>query len=220
MPCTIAQVKAYKPQSHSLSIGQVLSGPYTTDKARLIVQEMTDLLSLNLVEKGLMTDQLVLVIGYDTDSLKNPAAREGYAGQIVLDHYGRQIPRPSQGTENLGQWTSSTRGMVRAMLRLYDRIIQPGMLVRRVNVVAARVLPEGQARQRPAFEQMDLFTDYAAEDARRARENAAFRRERRCQEAVLSIRRRFGKNAILMGMNFQEGGTTMERNRQIGGHKA
>ena len=219
-PCTIQEIKAYKPVSHSLSIGQVLHCPYPYDKARLIVQEMTDLLSLDLVEKRIMTDQLVLVIGYDIESLNDPAIRAAYTGPVVLDHYGRALPRHAQGTENLGRWTSSTRTLLRAMLALFDRIVHPKLLVRRVNVVAARVLPEGQALQHPPFEQLDLFTDYAAEDARREQEEAAFCRERRCQEAVLGIRKRFGKNAILMGMNFQEGGTTIDRNAQIGGHKA
>lgn len=219
-PCTIPEIKAYKPVSHSLSIGQVLHCPYSYDKARLIVQEMTDLLSLDLVEKRIMTDQLVLVIGYDTTSLADPAAREAYTGPVVLDHYGRALPKHAQGTVNLGRWTSSTRMLVAAMLSIFDRVVHPSLLVRRVNVVAARVLPEKQATQRPPFEQLDLFTDYAAEDARRAAEDAALDRERRCQRAVLDIRRRFGKNAILMGMNFQEGGTTIDRNQQIGGHKA
>ena len=219
-PCTIPEIKAYKPASHSLSIGQVLHCPYPWDKARLIVQEMTDLLSLDLVDKGLLTNQLVLVIGYDTESLTDPAIRAEYAGPVVLDHYGRALPRHAQGTENLPRWTASTRTLIAAMLSIFDRIVHPKLLVRRVNVVAARVLPEKQALARPPYEQLDLFTDYATEDARREAEEAAIRRERRCQEAVLDIRRRFGKNAILMGMNFQEGGTTIDRNSQIGGHKA
>ena len=219
-PCTIAEIKAYKPVSHSLSIGQVLHCPYEHDKARLIVQEMTDLLSLDLVDKGLVTDQLVLHIGYDIESLSDPKVRQQYTGEVVLDHYGRALPRHSHGTANLPRLTASTRTLVDTMAALFDRIVDPLLLVRRVNVVAARVFPEKEALARPAMEQLDLFTDYAAEDARRAAEDAALLRERNCQRAVLDIRRRFGKNAILMGMNFQEGGTTIDRNAQIGGHKA
>jgi len=218
--CTMQDIKAYKPVSHSLSIGQVLHCPYPWDKARLIVQEMTDLLTLDLVDKGLMTDQLVLHIGYDITSLDDAQVRAQYTGAVVLDHYGRAHPRHSQGTENLPRMTSSTRQITAAMLALFDRIANPLLLVRRVNVVAARVLPEDKAAPRAPFEQLDLFTDYAAEDARREQAEAALRRERSCPRAVLEIRRRFGKNAILMGMNFQEGGTTIDRNQQIGGHKA
>ena len=219
-PCTLADIKAYKPTSHSLSIGQVLSRPYPFDQARLIVQEMADLLSLDLVEKRLLTDQLVLHIGYDAESLRDPDVRAAYTGAVVLDPYGRAMPRHAHGTANLPRMTSSTRTLVDTMAALYDRIANPTLLIRRVNVIAARVLPEDKAEQHPPFEQLDFFTDYAAADARRKAEEAALRRERSCQRAVLDIRRRFGKNAILMGMNFQEGATTMERNQQIGGHKA
>ncbi|MBQ3156866.1 MAG: DNA methylase [Clostridia bacterium] len=219
-PCTIGEIKAYQPVSHSLSTGQVLPGPYAFDKARLIVQEMTDLLTLDLVDKGLMTDQMVLVLGYDVESLADPKIRQVYTGAVVLDHYGRAVPRHAHGTANLPRMTSSTRQITETVLALYDRIADPLLLVRRINVVAARVLPEKEALQRPPFEQLDLFTDYEAAEQRRQLEDAQLARERRCQRAVLGIRRRFGKNAILMGMNFQEGGTAIERNRQIGGHKA
>ena len=219
-PCTIGEIKAYQPVSHSLSTGQVLPGPYAFDKARLIVQEMTDLLTLDLVDKGQMTDQMVLVLGYDVESLADPKIRQAYTGAVVLDHYGRAVPRHAHGTANLPRMTSSTRQITEAVLALYDRIADPLLLVRRINVVAARVLPEKEALQRPPFEQLDLFTDYEAAEQRRQIEDAQLARERRCQRAVLGIRRRFGKNAILMGMNFQEGGTAIERNRQIGGHKA
>ena len=219
-PCTIGEIKAYQPVSHSLSTGQVLPGPYAIDKARLIVQEMTDLLTLDLVDKGLMTDQMVLVLGYDVESLADPKIRQVYTGAVVLDHYGRAVPRHAHGTANLPRMTSSTRQITETVLALYDRIADPLLLVRRINVVAARVLPEKEALQRPPFEQLDLFTDYEAAEQRRQLEDAQLARERRCQRAVLGIRRRFGKNAILMGMNFQEGGTAIERNRQIGGHKA
>ncbi len=218
-PCTLQEIKSYKPASRSLSIGQVLHRPYEHGEARLIVQEMADNLSMDLVEKELMTDQLCLMIGYDVENLTDPALRAQYGGAVVEDHYGRALPRHSGGTENLPGMTSSTKGITAGFLRLFDRIANPKLLIRRVNVIAARVLREDQV-QRPAFEQMDLFTDYAREDARRLAEEAELDRERRCQKAVLSIRRRYGKNAILMGMNYQEAGTTIDRNQQIGGHKA
>ncbi len=217
--CTMREIKSYTPASHSLSIGQVLSRPYAHDEARLIVQEMTDLLSLDLVDKGLMTDQICLVLGYDVENLTDPSIRAQYAGPVVTDPYGRALPRHASGTWNLPRMTSSTRGITAAMLSLFDRIADEKLLLRRVNVIAARVLREDEVSA-PPFEQLDLFTDYALEDERRRAEEAALDRERRCQRAVLNIRRRYGKNAILMGMNFQEGGTTIERNGQIGGHKA
>lgn len=215
-PCTMAEIKAYRPTSSSMGTGQVLHCPYPFEKARLIVREMTDLLTIDLVAKRLMTDQMVLTIGYDAESLQQLPS---YTGAVVVDHYGRAIPQHAQGSVNLGRMTSSTRLITEAVLSLFDRIADPRLLVRRVNVVAGHVLPES-AIPRPAYEQLDLFTDYAAQEQLRQAEEERFRRERRCQEAILSIRRRFGKNAILMGMNLLEGGTTIDRNQQIGGHKA
>ncbi len=220
-PCTMAEIKAFTPERHSVGTGQVLHCPYPHDKARLIVREMTDLLSIDLVERRLVTDQMVLTLGYDADNLNDPGRRAAYTGPVVLDHYGRAMPKHTHGSVNLGRMTSSTRLLTEAALSIFDRIADPNLLVRRVNVVAGRVLSEESAEsQKPAFEQLDLFTDYAAREAQEQAETAAFRRERRCQEAILNIRRRFGKNAILMGMNLQEGGTTIDRNQQIGGHKA
>ncbi len=220
-PCTMAEIKQFKPVSHSVGTGQVLHCPYPCDKARLIVQEMADLLSLDLVERRLMTDQMVLTLGYDIESLTDPVRKAAYTGPVVQDHYGRAMPKHTHGSVNLGRMTSSTRLLTEAALSIFDRIADPNLLVRRVNVVAGRVLTEeAAALEKPSFEQLDLFTDYAEKEAREQTEEASFRRERRCQEAILSIRRRYGKNAILMGMNFQEGGTTIDRNQQIGGHKA
>lgn len=217
----MAEIKAFKPVSRSVGTGQVLHCPYPHDKARLIVREMTDLLSIDLVERRLMTDQMVLTLGYDVDNLTDPARRAAYTGPVVLDPYGRMMPKHTHGSVNLGRMTSSTRLLTDAALSIFDRIADPNLLIRRVNVVAGRVLTEDAAAlEKPAFEQLDLFTDYAEKEAREQAEEASFRRERRCQEAILNIRRRYGKNAILMGMNFQEGGTTIDRNQQIGGHKA
>ena len=170
--------------------------------------------------KKLVTDQLVLTIGYDIESLKDPQIRASYHGPVSVDFYGRSLPGHAHGTIHLDGFTSSTLEITRAMMELFDRIIHPALLVRRVNLVAAHIVDESAVPSAPAFEQLDLFTDYAAKDALEQEAEAASRRERSCQRAVLEIRRRFGKNAILMGMNFQEGGTTIDRNQQIGGHKA
>ena len=219
-PCTIADIKAYKPGSNSVGSGQVLHCPYTCEKAKLIVREMTDLLVLDLVDKGLVTDQMVLTIGYDRESLLDPGIREKYNGPVVTDHYGRQIPKHAQGTANLSRRTSSTRRITEAVMDLFDRIVNPDLLVRRVNLVANRVVLERDIPRETPVYQLDLFTDYDAEEKRREEENAQLQREKRRQRAVLDIRKKYGKNAILKGMNFEEGATTKDRNKQIGGHKA
>ena len=218
--CTMADIKQYRPAASSLGAGQVLHCPYSFDKARLIVKEMAEQLTLDLVEKRLVTDQLVLTIGYDIESLSNPLIAQGYKGEVSTDYYGRTAPRHAHGSAHLPQMTSSTRLITRTAVELYERITDPNLLVRRVNIVAARTLDEQTAQTAPAFEQLDLFTDYQAEDERRAREKAERERERSRQEAVLDIRRRFGKNAILKGMNLEDGATAVDRNQQIGGHRA
>ena len=210
-PCTIADIKAYRPAASSLGSGQVLCSPYPWEKARLIVREMTDLLVLDLVDKRLVTNQIALTLGYDRESLEKP-----YTGAVTVDHYGRRIPKHAHGTIPLSRWTSSTRLITDAVMALFDRIADPGLLVRRVNLVAAQVLPEHMAPS-DGPQQLDLFS---APDAQQAQDEAALIRERRRQEAVLHIRKKYGKNAILKGMNLQEGAKTIERNQQIGGHKA
>ena len=213
-PATIADIKAYRPTTNSLGSGQVLHEPYTWEKARLIVREMADLLILDLVDKGLVTDQMVLTIGYDRENLLDPQRRKAYQGEITRDPYGREIPKHAHGSVNLGRYTASTRLITDAVMELYDRITDPNLLVRRVNIVAARIIPESKAPREEG--QMDLFTDWAAKE----KEEADLEREKRRQQAVLTIRRKYGKNAILKGMNYQEGATTRDRNAQIGGHKA
>lgn len=219
-PATIAQIKAYKPETNSVSSGQVLHCPYDAEKGELIVREMTDLLVLDLVEKKLVTDQMVLTIGYDIDNLTNPEIRKNYKGQIVTDHYGRKVPKHANGSANLKRQTSSTRIITDAVMELYDRIVDPGLLIRRVTIAANHLVDETQAAAKEQFEQLDLFTDYAALERERKEEEERLSRERKLQEAMLSIKKKFGKNAILKGMNLQEGATAMERNHQIGGHKA
>ena len=214
-PCTIADIKAYRPAANSLSTGQVLQCAYTAEKGKLIVKEMTDLLVLDLVSKRLKTRQIGLYVGYDIDNLKGGVK---YAGETVEDRYGRRIPKPVTGTENLDGYTSSAREILGAVSRLYDRIVDKNLLVRRMSVVANDVLPDGGIPpEKPA--QLDLFTDYAREEEAQKKREAALEKERRAQEAALAVQNKFGKNALLKGMNFEEGATTRERNGQIGGHK-
>lgn len=220
-PCTVEAVKAYRPENNSLGSGQVLHQPYTAEKARLVLREMADLLSLDLVSKRLATNQIVVTIGYDRENLSTLAQKKQYRGEVAKDHYGREVPKHSHGTQNLERYTSSTKQIVDAATTLFDRIADKTLLVRRLNIVATHVIPEGEApKMEPGFEQLDLFTDYAAEQAKREKEDAELSRERKRQEAVLAIKKKFGKNAILKGMNLEEGATARDRNAQIGGHKA
>lgn len=219
-PCTMEDIKAYKPENNSMGSGQVLHCPYDFQKAKLIAREMTDLLVLDLVDKGLVTDQMVLTVGYDRSSLENPDIRKAYKGEVTTDHYGRKVPKHAHGTVNLGRKTSSTKLITDAVMGLYDQIVNDKLLVRRVNVTANHVVKESDKQQDETFEQMDLFTDYAALQRQREEEKAALERERKMQQAMLDIKKKYGKNAILKGMNLEEGATTRDRNNQIGGHKA
>lgn len=219
-PCTIADIKAYKPESSSIGSGQVLHCPYTADKARLVVREMADMLALDLVDKGLVTDQMVLTVGYDIENLTQDEESRSYTGQVTTDRYGRKIPKHAHGTANLGRQTSSAKLITDGVMELYDRIVDPKLLVRRLNLTANRVTAEREISQKETFEQLDLFTDYEAEQKKRREEEAVLEKERRMQQAVLSIKKKFGKNAVLKGMNLEEGSTAVDRNNQIGGHKA
>lgn len=220
-PCTVEAVKAYRPENNSISSGQVLHCPYDAEKAKLVLREMADALSLDLVEKKLVTDQIVITVGYDIENLTDPQRRERYQGEVVTDHYGRQVPKHARGTANLEGLSSSTQKILEAVSALYDRIVDKNLLVRRMNLTANHVIEEGAApKQEEVYEQLDLFTDYEAEEARKRAEAQKLERERRLQEAAISIKKRFGKNALLKGMNLQEGATARDRNSQIGGHKA
>jgi DNA polymerase V len=216
-PCTIADIKAYRPQTNSLGSGQVLQCPYSCEKTRLIVREMVDLLALDLVDKHVVTDQMVLTIGYDVENLKT---RSDYSGEVTTDRYGRKIPRHAHGSVNLGCWTSSTKKITEAVLGLFDQIADPSLLVRRVNIVANHIQDESVQAEKDNFEQLDLFTDYEALERERKAEKAELEREKKLQNAMLDIKKKFGKNAILKGMNLEEGAMTIKRNEQIGGHKA
>ncbi len=219
-PCTIADIKAYRPENNSIGAGQVLQSPYPFEKARLVVREMADLLALDLVDKGLVCDQLVLTVGYDIENLKNPELRRRYSGEITTDNYGRAVPKHAHGSENLGRYTSSSKRILQAVTTLFERVVDPLLLVRRMNLVANHVVYEAELPKENTVEQLDLFTDYAAREEREKQEAAEQQRERRRQEALLSIKKKFGKNAIMKGMNLEEGATAKERNATIGGHKA
>ena len=220
-PTTIEAIKAYRPSTNSLGSGQVLHQPYEPDKAKLVLREMADLLALDLVDKGLVTDQIVVTVGYDIENLTDPERSKKYHGAIVKDHYGRQIPKHAHGTANLDGHTSSTKKIMCAASELFDRIVDKNLLVRRLNIVANHVLPEAEApKKNDGFEQLDLFTDYAALEIKQEQERAELEREKKMQQAMLTIKKKFGKNAILKGMNLEEGATAKDRNAQIGGHKA
>ena len=217
-PCTIADVKSYKPSSNSLGSGQVLQSPYTYEKGKLIAREMTDALVLDLVDKGLKTNQIVLTVGYDIENLTDPKRRENYRGEVTVDRYGRRIPKHAHGTVNLKSYTSSTRLITEAVMQLYERIVDRDLLVRRMYVVANRVVRQSEVpEEKPR--QLDLFTDYLAEEQKKEEEARELKKEESVQKAVISIQKKFGKNALVKGMNMEEGATTIERNGQVGGHK-
>lgn len=218
-PCTLDEVKKYKPETNSLSSGQVLQSPYTFAKARVVAEEMADNVGLDLLDKHLVTDQLVLTIGYDIESLNNPEIRAKYTGEISTDYYGRMVPKAAHGTANLGRQTSSSKLIREAVTQLFDRIVNPDLLVRRLNLSTNHVIDEGKVKKEGPV-QLDLFTDYEALRKQLAEEKAALDKERKVQEALLDIKKKFGKNSILKGLNFGEGATAVERNQQIGGHKA
>ncbi len=215
-PCTMADIKAYKPENNSMGAGQVLQSPYTFEKARLVVREMIDSLVLDLVDKGLVTNQIVLTVGYDIENV----ADNKYRGAVKTDRYGRKVPKHAHGTQNLDEYTSSTRIITDAAMRLYDRIVNKNLTVRRMSVVANHVIDEKSIVKKPAFEQLDIFTDYAEVDKTREQEREKLKKEKRLQQALLTIKKNYGKNSVVKGMSMQEGATAMERNKQIGGHKA
>ena len=217
-PCTIADIHAFRPSTNSSSSGQVLQSPYPFARARLVAREMTERLTLDLVLHGLQTDQLDLVVIYDVENLRDPARRTKYRGEIVRDHYGRATPKPAHGTENLGEFTTSTRAMDAAVTQLFDRVVDSTLLVRKIYVTANHVRAASAPQEKPEYEQMNWFDgDRAATEAETQTENA---REQRMQQAILAIQNKYGKNAILKGMDLEEGATAMLRNGQIGGHKA
>ena len=219
-PCTMEDVKAYKPETNSISSGQVLHCPYEFDKARLVVKEMTDLMVLDLVDKGLVTSQIVLTIGYDIENMTDKNRSQSYKGTVTTNYYGKKVPKPAHGTTNLPKQTSSTTLITNAVMELYDKIVNKKLLIRRINIVANKLVDEHSVKNANKYEQLDLFTDYEILKKQREKENAESEREKRMQNTILDIKKKFGKNAILKGMNLQEGATAKDRNNQIGGHKA
>lgn len=218
-PTTIALIKSYRPENSSLGSGQVLHHPYDFEKARLIVREMADLLALELFGKNLAADQIVLTVGYDRESLEDGRGK-GYHGPVTTDRYGRKVPKHACGSINLGKYSSSTSLIVSKATELYEQIVNQALLVRRVSITANHIIQESNILEENGYEQMDLFTDYARLEAEHQKERKALEQEKKLQQAMLDIKKKFGKNAILKGMNLQEGATTIERNRQVGGHKA
>jgi len=219
-PCTIADIKSFKPQRNSISNGQVLQSPYTAEKGKLIAREMTDLLVLDLVDKGLVTDQMVLTVCYDIENLEEKAGKNAYKGSVTTDMYGRKAPKPAHGSINLNTKTSSSKLIINAISELYDRIVDKNLTVRKLYVVANNVTYESVVKEEESVVQCDLFTDYDELFRKKQEEEAELQKEKQIQKAVIKIKKRFGKNAVLKGMNLEEGATTIERNGQVGGHKA
>ena len=219
-PCTMEDVKTYKPETNSISSGQVLHCPYEFDKARLVVKEMTDLMVLDLVDKGLVTNQIVLTIGYDIENITDKNRSQSYKGTVTTNYYGKKVPKPAHGTTNLPKQTSSTTLITNAVMELHDKIVNKKLPIRRINIVANKLVDEHSVKNANKYEQLDLFTDYEILKKQREKENAESEREKRMQNTILDIKKKFGKNAILKGMNLQEGATAKDRNNQIGGHKA
>ncbi len=220
-PTEIKDCKAYVPQAQSLSQGQVLSRPYKASEGRIVVQEMADQLSMDLVRKGLYTDQVTLDIGYDVENLTDPERAKAYKGEVVTDWYGRKVPKSVHGSKSLGRHVASTERIVEAVRTIFDCIADETLLMRRFTIAVCNLLTADEvkaAEEKP--EQLDLFTDYEAQERERRAEDAALEKETRRQKALLNIRDKYGKNAVVRGLNLQEGATAIERNAQIGGHKA
>lgn len=220
-PCTIDHIKAYRPETNSLSSGQVLTCPYTFKKAFIVVTEMADAMALDLFDKGLVTNQLVLTIGYDIECLTKPDVSRWYSGPIHTDYYGRQVPKAAHATINLETYTSSSKILIEDVRKAFSETVNPHLLIRRINISANHVISEEKAVKLSKIPvQLDLFTDYETLERENAKKKAVREKERKMQEAILAIKKQFGKNAILRGTSFEEGATARERNQQIGGHKA
>lgn len=211
---TIESIKAYRPATNSICSGQVLHCPYNYENTKIIVKEMTELLALDLVEKGLVTNQIVLEVGYDVDNLKNQTISSLYNGEITTDKYGRKVPKHAHGTINIDHQTASSKVLTEHIMELYKQIVNKQLLVRRINITVNNVVNENMIKTSD-YEQINLFVDYAEVNEKRKKEEA----EKEIQKAMIGIKSKYGKNAILKGMNLQKEGTTIERNRQIGGHK-
>ena len=217
-PCTMEAIKSYSPENNSLSSGQVLMEPYTFSKARVVAQEMAEATALDLLDKGLVTDQVILTVGYDRESLSNPDIN--YKGEVTRDFYGRLVPKHAHGTENLHRYTSSSGMIAKAVLSLFDELVDPALLIRRITIDVNHVIKEQDAPAISAepYEQLDIFTDYKAREERQLTESAQLEKERKANEAMLAIKKKFGKNALIKGISLEDGATGRQRNKQIGGH--
>lgn len=216
---TIDSIKNYKPQTKSLSSGQVLHCPYNFEKARLILKEMVELQVLEMVEKNYVTDQLVLDITYDVENLSSKEYSKFYNGEIKIDRYGRNIPKPAHGTFRLENHISSTKLIMNGFLKLYDDIVNRKMLIRKINICVGNLLNETEIKEKNKYEQIDLFTNYGELEEKKKKEEKELQKEKALQNAIINIKSKYGKNALIKGMNLEEGATTIERNGQIGGHK-
>ncbi len=218
-PCTIKDVKAIKPERKSLCSGQVLHCPYDYEKTKLIIKEMADLLALDLVSKGLVTNQLILTIGYDIENLTNPEIKRKYHGEITTDHYGRSVPKHAHGTANIDHHTSSSKIITESLINLFEEIINKDLLTRRINISANNLMHENQVIEKPKIEQFNLFDEQIDKTEQIKKQKVDETQEKELQKALLNIKNKYGKNAILKAMNYEEGATTIDRNGQIGGHK-
>ncbi len=219
-PCTIADIKAYHPENHSMGSGQVLHSPYPNEKAKIVLLEMADQLSLDLFEKGLVADHLVLTIGYDRENLNNAEKIHSYMGKIEIDHYGRAVPQHAQGSISLGKHTASSKKIMDSAMKLFENITDAKLLIRKINITANHVIAEEDVSQNHVCEQLNLFTDYTKKKKAEEKEAAETEKEKKLQQAMLSIKHKFGKNAVLKGISLEEGATAKGRNSQIGGHQA
>ncbi len=219
-PCTMKDIKSYQPSANSLGTGQVLHCAYTSDKTRMVVQEMAEQLALDLLDKGLVSNQFVLTVGYDIDNLKNPVLRQYITGEIKTDFYGRKIPKHAHGTTHLPIKTASVALITRAFTELYDRIVDNRLLMRRIMLTACHVLPEQEAHNEFAYHQISLFSDYSSLKEDSAKEKIMLEKEKQLQKTLLEIKKKYGKNKVLKLMNLEEGATMAQRNEQIGGHRA
>lgn len=219
-PCTMAHIKAYRPENNSIGSGQVLHEPYTCEKGRIVVQEMLDSLAMDLLDKKLVTNQIVMTVGYDMQSLTDKTISSQYDGEIKKDHYGRSVPKHAHGTGNMYRHTSSLKLITECGLDLFDRIINPNLLIRRVTISACNVISEDEAQKTAINEQLDFFTDVNRLIQEERQDNIQLEKEKKLQQTILGLKKKYGKNAVLKGTNFQKGATMMDRNGQIGGHKA
>ncbi len=219
-PCTIADIKKYKPSTKSIGSGQVLQSAYTYDKAKLITWEMTDLLVLDLVKQKLVTNQIVLTVGYDIENLTSPENRKLYKGEVSIDGYGRAIPKPGHGSINLHGYTSSSKVILDAVMDLFDRIVDKNLLIRRINISVNHVMDKTTVKNEDKNKQLNFFNDYISEGPASMEEEKQFIQEKKIQETILQLKKKFGKNAVLKAVNLEKGANTINRNKQIGGHKA